>query len=83
MYLNVCKNVESRKDRRIAEVPEIREYTDRLTALPTKYQEWERAEFPTNPFPNEVGIKSVLGVEVRSKSEAYIASRLKARGLAV
>lgn len=83
MYLNVCKNVESRKDRRIAEVPEIREYTDRLTALPTKYQEWERAEFPTNPFPNEVGIKSVLGVEVRSKSEAYIASRLKAQGLAV
>ena len=83
MYLNVCKNVESRKDRRIAEVPEMREYTDRLTALPTKYQEWERAEFPTNPFPNEVGIKSVLGVEVRSKSEAYIASRLKARGLAV
>ena len=35
MYLNVCKNVESRKDRRIAEVPEIREYTDRLTALPS------------------------------------------------
>ena len=40
MYLNVCKNVESRKDRRIAEVPEIREYADRLAALPTKYQKW-------------------------------------------
>lgn len=71
------------KEKRVSIVPEIRTMSNYMSPLAAEYKEWENANFEKNSYPKTAGVKSVLGVEVRSKSEAYIAARLKARGLAV
>ena len=70
-------------ERRVSDVPEICAMADYVAPLAQEYKEWEAEDFPTNSYPNNTPVMSVLGVDVRSKSEAYIAARLKARGLAV
>ena len=70
-------------ERRVSDVPEICAMADYVAPLAQEYKKWEAADFRTNSYPNRTPVTSVLGGDVRSKSEAYIAARLKARGLAV
>ena len=82
-YVNAYENKIARKERKLANVKKLMELYEYTSPLSKMCQEWENEDYPTNPYPKMTGIKSALGVEVRSKSEAYIASRLKERGLPV
>ena len=82
-YLDGCAERLPAMERRISNVPEICAMADYIPPLSQEYKEWEAEDFRTNSYPNRTPVTSVLGVDVRSKSEAYIAARLKARGLAV
>ena len=82
-YLDGCAERLPAMERRVSNVPEICAMADYIPPLAQEYKEWETEKFQTNSYPNRTPVASVLGVDVRSKSEAYIAARLKARGLAV
>lgn len=82
-YLDSYEHKLKRAQKRLENVKELREICNYFTPLEKKYQDWEDAVYPVNPIENKAGIKSVLGVDVRSKSEAYIALKLKEKGLAV
>lgn len=82
-FLNAYESKLQRMQSRLVNVKEIREMSDYMPPLLKRIQEWEAEEYPTNSYPKMTAVKSVLGIDVRSKSEAYIASRLKEKGLAV
>lgn len=82
-YVYAYENKSPGKERKIARMKELMELDEYSSPLTKICQEWEKEDYPTNPYPKTKGFKSALGVEVRSKSEAYIASKLKERGLPV
>ena len=83
IYLDSYENSHARMQKRLSNVKELRQICDYIPPLERQYQEWAEEEYPTNPIENKTCVKSVLGVDVRSKSEAYIALKLKEKGMAV